>query len=398
MLFTTRNMKQYDFDKNIERKGSDSVKYDLKGIIFGKEDLLPMWVADMDFEVPDFIREAITERAAHPVYGYTYRPRRFFESATNWISKRHGWDVSPDACSFSPGIVPALNMIVMEFSSPGDRILVQPPVYFPFFNAVTNHKRELVYNQLIEREGRYEIDFDHLEEEFRKGVKIFFLCNPHNPVGRVWTEAELRQLAALVVKYQVLVISDEIHSDLLLFGNRHIPFASLGKEVADLTFTCMAPSKTFNLAGLYTSVVIATNPSLKKGYERILDAVHVGGGCLFGQVAFEAAYNHGEEWLRQLISYLEQNYKMLTQFMAKTLPGAVVSPLEATYLVWIDLAFLGKDESGLKQFIIEEASLGMNDGPMFGPGGANHQRMNIATTRAVLGKELEQLANAVAKA
>ncbi len=388
---------QYDFDKYIERRGTDSVKYDLNGFIFGKEKLLPMWVADMDFEVPDFISEAIIKRAAHPVYGYTYRPRRFFEAAANWMDRRHGWEVSPDAFSFSPGIVPALNMIVMEFSAPGDRIMVQPPVYFPFFNAVTMHKRELVYNQLIERNGTYEIDFDHLEQEFSQGVKIFFLCNPHNPVGRVWIEEELKRLATLVVKYQVLVISDEVHSDLLLFGNRHIPFASLGKEVADLTFTCMAPSKTFNLAGLYTSVVIATNPKLKKGYEHILDAVHVGGGCLFGQVAFEAAYTHGEEWLQQLISYLEQNYNMLTEFIGNAVPGAIISPLEATYLVWINLAFLEKDEAGLKQFMIEEAALGLNDGPMFGPGGANYQRMNIATTREVLRKGLEQLANAVAR-
>lgn len=389
-------MKIYDFDKYIERKGTDSVKYDLNGIIFGKEDLLPMWVADMDFEVPDFIREAILERATHPVYGYTYRPLRFFETAADWMGRRHGWNPGPEAFSFSPGIVPALNMIVMEFSKPGDRILVQPPVYFPFFNAVTMHDRVLVHNQLLEKNGLYEIDFDHIEEEFRKGVKIFFLCNPHNPVGRVWMEAELQKLAELVVKYQVLVISDEIHSDLLLFGKKHIPFASLGEEVADLTFTCVAPSKTFNLAGLYTSVVIATNPKLKKGYERVLDAVHVGGGCLFGQVAFEAAYTHGEEWLGQLISYLEGNFLMLTEFLGSAMPKAIISPLEATYLVWMDLAFLGKSEADLKQFMIQEAALGLNDGPMFGPGGANHQRMNIATTRAVLRKGLEQLANAVA--
>ncbi len=339
---------KYDFDRYIERRGTDSVKFDLNRAIFDKEDLLPMWVADMDFEVPDFIREAIIKRAAHPVFGYTYRPRRFFEAAASWVRRRHGWEVSPDSFSFSPGIVPALNMIVMEFSAPGDRILVQPPVYFPFFNAVTNHHRELVYNQLIERNGEYEIDFDHLESQFIRGVRIFFLCNPHNPVGRVWNKEELKKLADLVIRYQVLVISDEVHSDLLMFGKKHIPFASLGKEVADLTFTCVAPSKTFNLAGLYTSVVIATNPKLKKGYERILDAVHVGGGCLFGQVAFESAYTHGEVWLEQLISYLERNYRMLTDFMGTAIPGAVISPLEATYLVWIDFAFLGMDEQGIK--------------------------------------------------
>ncbi|MFO7669518.1 MAG: PatB family C-S lyase [Bacteroidales bacterium] len=386
---------KYDFDRYIERRGTDSVKFDLNRAIFDKEDLLPMWVADMDFEVPDFIREAIIERAAHPVFGYTYRPRRFFEAAASWMSRRHGWEVSPDSFSFSPGIVPALNMIVMEFSAPGDRILVQPPVYFPFFNAVTNHHRELVYNQLIERNGAYEIDFDHLEREFMRGVRIFFLCNPHNPVGRVWNKEELKRLADLVIRYQVLVISDEVHSDLLLFGKKHTPFASLGKEVADLTFTCVAPSKTFNLAGLYTSVVIATNPKLKKGYERILDAIHVGGGCLFGQVAFESAYTHGEVWLEQLISYLEKNYRMLTDFMGTAIPGAVISPLEATYLVWIDFAFLGMDEQELRQFIIREAELGLNDGPMFGPGGKNHQRMNIATTNSVLRKGLEQLAEAL---
>jgi cystathionine beta-lyase len=386
---------KYDFDRYIERRGTDSVKFDLNRAIFDKEDLLPMWVADMDFEVPDFIREAIIERVAHPVFGYTYRPRRFFEAAASWMTRRHGWEVSPDSFSFSPGIVPALNMIVMEFSAPGDRILVQPPVYFPFFNAVTNHHRELVYNQLIERNGEYEIDFDHLESQFIRGVRIFFLCNPHNPVGRVWNKEELKRLADLVIRYQVLVISDEVHSDLLLFGKKHTPFASLGKEVADLTFTCVAPSKTFNLAGLYTSVVIATNPKLKKGYERILDAVHVGGGCLFGQVAFESAYTHGEVWLEQLISYLEKNYGMLTDFMGTAIPGAVISPLEATYLVWIDFAFLGMDEQELRQFIIREAELGLNDGPMFGPGGKNHQRMNIATTNSVLRKGLEQLAEAV---
>jgi cysteine-S-conjugate beta-lyase len=388
---------QYDFDKFIERRGTDSVKYDLNGVIFGKKDLLPMWVADMDFEVPDFIREAIIKRASHPVFGYTYRPRRFFEAAAGWMSRRHGWEISPDAFSFSPGVVPALNMLILEFTAPGDRVLVQPPVYFPFFSAVTNHKRELVYNQLEEKDGVYSMDFDHLEQEFKKGVKMFFLCNPHNPAGRVWAEEELKRLADLVVKYKVLVISDEIHSDLILFGNRHIPFATLGKEVADLTFTCVAPSKTFNLAGLYTSAVIATNPQLKKGYERILDAVHVGGGSLFGQVAFEAAYTHGDNWLEQLIFYLEGNYNMLSEFVKAKIPGISISPLEATYLVWMDLSFLELDEPSLKQFVIEQAGLGLNDGPMFGPGGEHHQRMNIACTREVLSRGLEQLADAVGK-
>lgn len=386
---------KYDFDKYIDRRETDSVKYDLNRTMFGTDELLPMWVADMDFEVPDFIREAVIERAGHPVYGYTFRPDRFFKSAAGWLFRRHGWEVSPGSFSFSPGIVPALNLIIMEFTRPGDRIVVQPPVYFPFFSAVTNHNRKIVYNQLVEKNGRYEMDFDHLEAEFKKGVKMLFLCHPHNPVGRVWRKAELEQLAGLCIKYGVLIVSDEIHSDLILFGNRHFPLASLGKEVADLTFTCVAPSKTFNLAGLYTSAVITTNPELKKGYDRILDAVHVGGGNLFGQVAFEVAYAQGDAWVDQLLKYLEQNYISLREFLNHSIPGIVVSPLEATYLAWLDLSFLGMDDKQLKRFVIEEARLGLNDGPMFGPGGEQHQRINIATPGKVLQRGLQQLSEAV---
>ena len=224
---------------------------------------------------------------------------------------------------------------------------------------------------------------------------MLFLCHPHNPVGRVWTRSELERIAELCVRYRVLVISDEIHSDLVLFGERHIPFASLGPEVAELTLTCIAPSKTFNLAGLYTSVVIATNPELKRGYDRILDTVHVGGGSLFGQVAFEAAYKHGDEWLDQLITYLERNFTKLTRILTSEIPGIVISPLEATYLVWLDFSFFGKSDKELKRFMIEQAGLGLNDGTMFGPGGTQHQRMNIATPMSVMEKALNQLTDAI---
>lgn len=386
---------KYDFDRQIDRRGTDSVKYDLNGEVFGKPDILPMWVADMDFEVPDFIREAIARRLEHPVFGYTYRPRRFWEAAAGWMKRRHGWEVSPEAFSFSPGIVPALNMILMEYTRPGERIVIQPPVYHPFIHAARNHGRELVFNTLPEDRGVYSMDLVGLEEEFRKGVGLFIFCNPHNPVGRVWRQEELEELADLLVRYGVKVISDEIHSDLVLFGNRHIPLASLGKEVADLCFTCVAPSKTFNLAGLYTSAVITTNPELHKGYERILDAVHVGGGSLFGQVAFEAAYREGEQWLSELLEYLEGNYLYLRETLSSRIPDLGISPLEATYLTWLDLRFLGKEDEELKRFMIEDAGLGLNHGTMFGPGGSGHQRMNIATSRAVLEKALEQLIRAV---
>jgi len=241
------------------------------------------------------------------------------------------------------------------------------------------------------------MDLENLEEEFRKGVNMFILCNPHNPVGRAWTREELKTLAELLVRYQVKVISDEIHSDLLLFGNTHIPLASLSPEVADLCFTCVAPSKTFNLAGLYTSAVITPNETLREGYERILDAVHVGGGSLFGQVAFEAAYLEGEEWLTQLLSYLEGNFIFLRDTLSRDCPQLKVTPLEATYLVWLDLGFLEKTDENLKRFMINEARLGLNEGTMFGPGGRGFQRMNIATPRQVLEEGLQQLTEALGR-
>lgn len=385
----------YDFDRVIDRRGTNCVKYDLSEQIFGKEDVLPMWVADMDFPVAGFILDAIGERLNHPFLGYTFRSDRFATSVTSWLDRRHGWMVKEDTVGFSPGIVPALNMCVMEFTEPGDRVVVQPPVYFPFFSAITNHGRELVYNQLFKRDGTYEMDFDHLEGLFKKGVKLFFLCNPHNPVGRVWLKEELERLAQLCLEYGVMVISDEIHSDLILYGNRHIPFASLGKEIADLTLTCMAPSKTFNLAGLYTSVVIATNPAIKKRYDKILDVVHVGGDNILGQVALEAAYTDGDEWLDQLLAYLEKNDQALRTFLNDSVPELVISPLEATYLVWLDFSHLQLDEKGLRDFIIHKAGLGLNDGPMFGPGGAQHQRLNLAAPKKILMEGAARLASAV---
>ncbi len=386
---------KYDFDTVVDRRDTNSVKYDLRGKLFGKEDVLPMWVADMDFPVADFILDAIRERLNHPVLGYTFRSDRFSESVASWLNRRLGWKIETKAIGFSPGIVPALNMCVLEFTDPGDKVVVQPPVYFPFFSAISNHGRELVHNQLVKRDRSYEMDLVHLEDQFKAGAKLFFLCNPHNPVGRAWTLEELQKLAELCVKYGVMVISDEIHSDLLLSGNRHIPFASLGKDVADLTLTCMAPSKTFNLAGLYTSVMIATNPALMQRYEKILDALHVGGDNILGQVALEAAYTQGDEWLDQLLEYLEKNFQALCSVLNDELPELLISPLEATYLAWLDFSFLQLDDKELNDFIIHRAGLGLNDGPMFGPGGSQHQRLNLATPRKILMEGAERLAAAV---
>ncbi len=386
---------KYDFDKIIERRGTDSVKYDILQSLYGTEDIIPMWVADMDFEVPDFIRKAVIERARHEVYGYTFRPKRFYETIAGWLLSMHGWKVSPAHIDFSPGVVPALVLAVLGFTEPGDKVLVQSPVYFPFFSSIENHGRMLVNNQLSDEQGNYSIDFGDLERSFASGVKMMMFCHPHNPVGRAWTRQELTRLAELAVKYDVLILSDEIHSDLMLFGRRHIPLASLGSEIAARTITCIAPSKTFNLAGLHTSALVIENPELKKRYEKVLEDIHVGGGNLFGFVALEAAYKHGEEWLGQLIAYLEKNYIYMKELMEHELPFIRVSPLEATYLAWLNFESLGLDDKELMKFMIRKAKIGLVDGPRFGAGGSKYMRINIATPQSLLRIALQQLSHAI---
>lgn len=386
---------KYDFDKIIERHGTDSVKYDILQSLYGTDDIIPMWVADMDFEVPGFIREAVIRRARHEVYGYTIRPKRFYETIAGWLLARHGWKVNPGHIDFSPGVVPALVLSVLGFTEPGDKVLVQSPVYFPFFSSIENHNRELVNNQLVDEQGRYSIDFRKLEQQFSTGVKMMMFCHPHNPVGRVWTRQELTRLAELAVQYDVLILSDEIHSDLLLYGHQHIPLASLDKEIAARTITCIAPSKTFNLAGLHTSALVIENPELKKRYEKILEDIHVGGGNLFGFVALEAAYTHGAEWLEQLLAYLEKNYIFLREFLERELPFTRVSPLEATYLAWLNFESLGLDDKSLMKFMTDKAKIGFVEGPRFGAGGSNYMRMNIATPKVVLESALQQMSCAI---
>ncbi len=386
---------KYNFDKIIERRGTDSVKYDLLKPLYGREDLIPMWVADMDFEVPDFIREALAKRLEHPIYGYTWRPSRFYEIIAGWLERRHAWTVRTKTISFSPGIVPALNLCVLGYTEPGDKILVQPPVYFPFFTAIENHNRKLVYNELIEKDGEYTMDFEDLESSFKDGVKFMLFCHPHNPVGRAWSESELKRLAALCVQYNVKIVSDEIHSDLLLFGNKHIPLASIGEDISNLCITCIAPSKTFNLAGMHSSAVIIENPKMKAVYDKIMDDIHVGSGNLFGMVAMESAYSKGDAWLEELLKYLEGNFTFMAEFIRDNIPEITVSPLQATYLTWLGFEKLGMDDEALNKFIIHKAKLGLLAGSKFGPGGEIYQRINIATPREVLQEGLMRLSQAV---
>lgn len=385
----------YNFDEIIPRLNTSCIKYDMLDKYFGAENLIPLWVADMDFRTPDFVVRAIQERVAHEIYGYSFRDKDYDSAICGWFSRRHKWEIKPDWLSFSPGVVPALNLAVMGLTEPGDEVIVQPPVYFPFFSAVENHGRKLVYNQLLYDNGRYFFDFKDLKQKISSRTKMLILCNPHNPVGRAWTRGELEQLAEICLEHQIVILSDEIHCDLALPPNRHKAMASISESIADITLTTVAPSKTFNLAGMATSAVICSNPELKEKFDKALDQTHVGLGNLFGNVAAQAAYTHGDQWLDQLLVYLTENYRLVYDFMEAYMPQIKVIPLEATYLLWLDCRNLGfiSDEA-LKNFMIHKAGLALSEGTSFGPGGTGFMRMNLACPRAVLVKALEQMRNA----
>jgi cystathionine beta-lyase len=385
----------YNFDEVINRERTGSVKYDLRKRIFGDEKVIPLWVADMDFRTPDFIVGAIQKRLEHEILGYTVIPPSFYQSVADWNKRRHNWMIKSEWISFSPGVVPALNLLVMAFTRPGDGIIIQPPVYFPFFTAVENHGRRLIANPLRYEQGRYEMDFGDLESKIDKSTRMLILCSPHNPTGNVWSPDVLRRIGEICIRNNMLLVSDEIHSDLIFTGFRHTPAASISEDLARITITCMSPSKTFNLAGLSTAYLIIPDARLREKYEILLDHVHVGSGNIFGFIAAEAAYNKGEEWLKQLLSYLEGNLVFLQDFLAKHLPIIRVVPPEATYLTWLDCSKLGMSSASLRSFMIQEAGLGLNDGPQFGKEGEGFQRINIACPRRILYEALVKMHAAV---
>jgi cystathionine beta-lyase len=380
-----------NFDERVRRENTDCYQYDLRKKYFGTDDIIPMWVADMDFKSPEFITAAMEKRLSHGIYGYTFRSNSFYESVIKWLKTRHGWKIKKEWIEFSPGIVPALNLAVLAFTRPGDKVIVQPPVYFPFFSAIKNHGRVIVENKLKLRGGRYYMDYRDLESKIDGRVKMMILCSPHNPTGNVWTREELVKLADICLNNNILMLSDEIHSDLVLRGHRHIPTASLGKNIARNTITFIAPSKTFNLAGLSTSVVISSNMKLLRRFSEIMDHVHVGSGNIFGNIATEAAYNFGHEWLMQLMDYLQGNIDFVINYLSRNIP--LIKPVipEATYLLWLDCRKLGMDRRQLKKFFIEKAKLGLSDGPVFGKGGSGFQRMNIGCPREKIKMALHRL-------
>jgi cysteine-S-conjugate beta-lyase len=388
---------RWNFDEYVEREGTDCVKYDLRLETFGKNDVIPMWVADMDFKTPEFIIDKLRTRLKHEIMGYTFRPGEYNNSISRWVEKRHGWRIENEWICFCPGVVPALNLCTLSFTRPGDSVIVQPPVYTPFFSAVESHGRNIVYNQLLEKDGKWSMDFDSLVASLNESIKMIIISNPHNPVGRAWSREELETLSGICLKNNILILSDEIHSDLLLPGYRHTPIASISEEIANITVTCIAPSKTFNLAGLSTASMIIPNHVLRKYFNRKVESLHIGNGNIFGTVASIAAYSEGEEWLGELLDYLDKNAELVLNYCREHIPEIIPVKNEATYMIWLDCRKLGMNGKELQSFFVGKAGVGLNEGSVFGPGGEGFMRMNIGTTRQIVIKALEQIEKAVAE-
>jgi len=386
----------WNFDEPAVREGTNSIKYDRREETFGVKDVIPMWVADMDFNTPDFIVESLQKSLDHKIYGYSFRPVEYFLSMIDWIKWRHNWTVERDWIAFSPGIVPALNFCTLAFTQAGDSIIVQPPVYFPFFSAVESHGRKLIYNRLTESEGIWSMDYNSLIAGIDSKTRMIIISNPHNPVGRVWTPEELNNLADICLKNNILIISDEIHCDLVLPGYIHTPIATLSEKIAANTITLIAPSKTFNLAGLSTSSAIIPDQQLRKSFNRIVENLHVGNGNIFGTSASIAAYTHGQKWLDALLDYIDHNIEFVKDYCGKMIPEIIPVPPEATYMIWLDCRKLGMTGKELRNFFVTKAGVGMNEGSSFGPGGEGFMRMNLGTTHATVMKAMEQIEKAVA--
>ncbi|MFD2118105.1 MalY/PatB family protein [Paenibacillus yanchengensis] len=387
----------YNFDKVIDRRGTGSVKWDQTKEMFGHEDILPMWVADMDFTAPPAAITAMQERAAHGVFGYTFRTDSYLESIVQWQQKRNEWQIEKDAIVGSPGVVTALSIAVELLTAPGDGIMIHVPVYHPFFRIVHNHKRTLVGNRLVETEtGRYELDLQAMEKQIiDEQVKMLILCHPHNPVGRVWTKEELLAIGNICMKHNVFVVSDEIHGDIVFAGHKHIPFASLSEQFAARSITCTAPSKTFNIAGLHSSITIIQDEELRKQFIERLSTYAIYMENCFAQVAVEACYRHGEDWLEQLLVYLQQNVDTLQQFIADKLPEVKMFRPEGTYLGWLDCRAISNDPEVLKDMMFNKAKVAFNEGSMFGQDGAGFLRVNFGTPRALMLEGMERFAQAV---
>ena len=387
-----------DFDTVPNRRGTNCFKYDFAREMGMPEDVLPLWVADMDFPTAPAVLERLHALAEHGIFGYTGVKDAYFSAVHNWYAQRFGWETQRSWLVTTPGVVFAIAIAIQAFTQKGDAILIQQPVYYPFADKVTENDRQLVVNPLILKNGRYEMDFADMERKIADNhVKMLLLCSPHNPVGRVWTKEELLRVGEICQKHGVLVVSDEIHADFTYAGHTHRVFASVKSEFADFTITCTAPSKTFNLAGLQNSNIFIPNRQLRHAYKKELSACGCGGTNCMGMAACQAAYEAGADWLEQLKQYLAGNLAYVRQFLREKLPDIALIEPEGTYLVWLDLRKLGLTEQQQRQLIVQDAKLWLDTGTLFGQGGEGFERINIACPRATIEQAMQRLERAVHK-
>ncbi len=385
----------YDFDTVIDRMGTSSSKWSYAKKMCGYDDVLPMWVADMDFACAPEIVAAIKERAAHPIYGYTSRTDGYYNGMINWMAKRNGWKgVQREWILSSPGVVPGFNYSIQAYSHPGDKVIIQPPVYYPFRNAILNNGRQVVDNPLKIVDGYYQMDYEDLEKKIDARTKMLIFCSPHNPVGRVWKRDELKLMAEICERKDIVIVSDEIHSDLILGKIKHTCTATVSPDALQRTVTLTAPNKTFNIAGLQNADAIIPNKKLRDAFFTVTQNNSVSNPNIFGMVAQEAAYAKGEPWLEECLTYLKGNLKFFEDYVKKNMPQLKVYPLEGTYLAWVDCSALGMDDKVLHTWMLEKAKLWLDDGVMFGAEGSLYMRFNIATPRAILKDGLDRLAKA----
>lgn len=385
-------MKTYDFDKIIERRGTGAVKTDILKTVFGKEDLLALWVADMDFETPDFITDALKERMEHPVFGYTIEPEDYRPAICDWIAELHGWEIRKEWLCYIPGIVKGIGMAINALLEKDEKVIIQPPVYHPFRLVPQKNGREIVFNPLKQTEdGSYEMDFENLEAVCDEKCRMLILSNPHNPAGITWSRETLVRLADFCHRKGMIVISDEIHCDMALFGNRHVPFASVSPEAAKCSITFGAPSKTFNIAGIVSSFAIVPDDNLRGRFYSWVEANEMGSAHIFAPIATIAAYRKGSEWRRQMLEYIEGNIEYIISFCQDNIPQ--IKPLrpQASFLVWLDCRGLALDHDSLIDLFVNKAGLALNDGETFNPGGEGFMRLNVGCPRKTLEAAMESL-------
>lgn len=386
---------KYNFDEIVDRSGTNALKTDALLTRYGDADLIPLWVADMDFKSPLAVTEAIVERAKHGIFGYTMASQSYHDSIINWVGRKHNWQIKQEWLSFVPGIVKGIAFVVDCFTSPDHKVLIQPPVYHPFRIIPTLHHRVVVDNQLILQAGQYVMDLDGLKDMIDPACKLLILCNPHNPGGRVWTRQELVDIAEVCYDNDILVISDEIHSDLAFAPYKHIPFASVSEKAAMNSITFMAPSKTFNIAGIVSSYAIIPNDELRERFHTYLTRYELEEGHIFAYLAVEAAYNYGEEWLDEAKEYIWKNIIFVSEYLQTNIPQIKMMIPQASFLVWLDCKELNLSQEELVSLFVRDAKLALNEGAMFGAGGQGYMRMNVGTPLANIKKALENLKKAI---